>query len=317
MPLLWLLLTVVVIATGGYIAGRSRVLQSVDGDRRVMHSLPSYYGGNVALKAAVPALILLAIWLLIQPIYVNNTVSALIPDRAIAESSSRGLVLSEVRRTAEGLDLAIENGVMDEAFARDARMELSNVTERLQEAGAIVTSQITQPVLRAAQQYRIMNATGSTIMTVVVILLSVAGAVWGLREAVPDFRARNTVERAVRYLLIGAASIAILTTLGIVLSLVFNTVAFFQLYPASEFFFGTNWAPSFSGRGGSSDLGVIPLLWGTFYISIVALAVAIPIGLFAAIYLSEYASPACAPLPSLCSKCSPVSRPSFTVFSRC
>ena len=123
------------------------------------------------------------------------------------------------------------------------------------------------------------------------IVLAVLGALGGLREAQRDFRARNTVESAVRYLLIGAASIAILTTVGIVLSLVFNTIEFFRLYPASDFFFGLNWAPSFSGRGGSSDLGVLPLLWGTFYISIVALAVAIPIGLFAAIYLSEYATP--------------------------
>ena len=122
------------------------------------------------------------------------------------------------------------------------------------------------------------------------MIVAVLGALWGLREAVPEFRARNVVEQAVRWLLIAAASIAVLTTLGIVLSLVFNTIEFFRLYPAVDFFFGTNWAPSFSGRGGSSDLGVIPLLWGTFYISIVALAVAIPIGLFAAVYLSEYAS---------------------------
>jgi phosphate transport system permease protein len=101
------------------------------------------------------------------------------------------------------------------------------------------------------------------------------------------------------------------------LSLVFNTIEFFRLYPAKDFFFGLSWAPSFSGRGGSSDLGVIPLLWGTFYISIVALAVAVPIGLFSAIYLSEYASPRCAPLPSRCWRCWPVSLPSFTAFSRC
>ncbi|WP_082638131.1 phosphate ABC transporter permease subunit PstC, partial [Cognatishimia activa] len=95
----------------------------------------------------------------------------------------------------------------------------------------------------------------------------------------------------IRALLIAAASIAILTTIGIVLSLVFNTVEFFRLYNAWDFFFGVEWAPSFSGRGGASELGVLPLLWGTLYISIVALAVAIPIGLFSAIYLSEYASP--------------------------
>jgi phosphate transport system permease protein len=127
-------------------------------------------------------------------------------------------------------------------------------------------------------------------MSVAVLVLALAGLAWGLRQTGVSFRARNVVETSVRALLIAAASVAILTTVGIVLSLVFNTVEFFRLYPASEFFFGTNWAPSFSGRGGASDLGVIPLLWGTFYISIVALLVAVPIGLFAAIYLSEYAS---------------------------
>jgi phosphate transport system permease protein len=91
--------------------------------------------------------------------------------------------------------------------------------------------------------------------------------------------------------LIGAASIAILTTIGIVLSLVFNTWEFFRLYSWTEFFFGTTWSPSFSGRGGSSELGFVPLLWGTLYISFIALAVSVPIGLFAAIYLSEYAGP--------------------------
>jgi len=105
------------------------------------------------------------------------------------------------------------------------------------------------------------------------------------------FRARNVVESGVRWLLIAAASIAILTTVGIFLSLIFNTVEFFRLYPAGDFFFGTTWQPSFTGRGGSSQLGVLPLLWGTFYISLIALAVAVPIGLFSAIYLSEYASP--------------------------
>ncbi len=74
------------------------------------------------------------------------------------------------------------------------------------------------------------------------------------------------------------------------MALIFNTVEFFNLYPASEFFTSLSWAPSFSGRGGSSELGLLPLLWGTLYISIVALIVAVPIGLFSAIYLSEYAS---------------------------
>ncbi|KIN65014.1 Phosphate ABC transporter, permease protein [Sulfitobacter noctilucicola] len=291
MPLLWVFLIVLTIAIGGYFAGRMRVLQHAGGDRRKMHSLPNYYGGNVAIKAAVPAFFLLVAWLLIQPWIVNSSVSNLIPDSAIAESSSRGLVLSEVRRAANGLDMAVAQGALSEDDARQPDADVTDISAKLQASGAIVTSQITPPVLQAAQRYRDLNTQGSTWMAIAVISLAVAGALWGLRGAVPDYRARNVVETAVRYLLIGAASIAILTTLGIVLSLVFNTIEFFRLYPAADFFFGTNWAPSFSGRGGSSDLGVLPLLWGTFYISIVALAVAIPIGLFAAIYLSEYATP--------------------------
>ncbi len=120
-------------------------------------------------------------------------------------------------------------------------------------------------------------------------------------------------------LLISAASIAILTTVGIVLSLVFNTIEFFRLYPASEFFSGLEWAPSFSGRGGSSELGILPLLWGTLYISFVALCWwRCRSGSFSAIYLSEYADP---PRPrrspSRCSRSWRASPPSSTASSRC
>jgi len=291
MPLLWLFLIVLAIAAVGFVVGRSRAMQSVGGDPRHLHSLPVYYGANVALKALVPAFLLLIVWLLAQPAYVNWVVSDMIPENAIADGSSRGLVMAEVRRAAEGLDNAVAAGDMDEDFARNARAGFNDMTQRLKDAGQIVTSQITQPVLRAAQKYRIMTSAGAFYMAIAVIVVAIAGAVWGIGESHADFRARNVVEKGVLALLIGAAMIAILTTVGIVLSLVFNTWDFFTLYRWQDFFFGTSWAPSFSGRGGSSELGVLPLLWGTFYVSIVALAVAVPIGLFAAIYLAEYASP--------------------------
>ncbi|MCR9086517.1 MAG: phosphate ABC transporter permease subunit PstC [Rhodobacteraceae bacterium] len=102
-----------------------------------------------------------------------------------------------------------------------------------------------------------------------------------------SFRARNFVEGLIKALLILASSIAILTTVAIVLSMVFETGRFFSQYPWQDFFFGANWAPNFRGN---SDLGMLPLLWGTLYVSFIALLVAVPIGLFAAVYLSEYAS---------------------------
>ena len=85
-----------------------------------------------------------------------------------------------------------------------------------------------------------------------------------------------------------AASLAILVTAGIVLSMVSETINFFQLHDWRDFFFGATWAPNFRG---DSELSILPLLWGTLYISFVALLVAVPVGLFAAIYLSEYAGP--------------------------
>ncbi|WP_134725795.1 phosphate ABC transporter permease subunit PstC [Paracoccus luteus] len=121
----------------------------------------------------------------------------------------------------------------------------------------------------------------------VVLVVALAGMALALTRTTPAFRARNVVERVIRGMLILCSLIAIATTVGIVLSLVFESLNFFRLYPWQDFFFGTEWTPSF---GGGSELGILPLLWGTLYISVIALLVAVPVGLFAAIYMSEYAS---------------------------
>ena len=291
MPLLWLVLIVLAIGAAGYVLGRGRALAGAGGDARDLHSLPSYYGANVFLKVIVPAFGVMVLWLLAQPLFIDQSVSALIPDEVIKDGSSRGLVMAEVSRTADGIRNAVASGALSAEMAADGQADLEAATQALKEAGQIVTSTLTAPIWQAAQRYLELASIGSGLMAVAVLVIAAVGLGWGWAESKPDFRARNVVEQGVRALLIAAASIAILTTVGIVLSLVFNTVEFFRLYPASHFFFGTEWAPSFSGRGGSSELGVLPLLWGTFFISIVALTVAVPVGLFAAIYLSEYASP--------------------------
>lgn len=290
MPLFWLLSIVLAIAVFAYFFGRARALASAGGDRRALHSLPSYYGMNAALKSAVPALGLIALWLFVQPIYVGSIISSQIPEAAIADGSSRGLVLTDVRRTADGLDSAVAAGALTETAARDPLNGLDQLIEQLKAAGAVVTAELTEPVMRAAQSYRVINAQGRLYMAIASILVALGGMAWAVRETTSRFRARNVVEQGVRVMLIAAASIAILTTAGIIFSLLSSTIEFFRLYSAVDFFTGLEWAPSFSGRGGSSALGVLPLLWGTLYISLVALAVAIPVGLFAAIYLAEYAS---------------------------
>jgi phosphate transport system permease protein len=238
--------------------------------------------------AAVPALGVLLIWLLSQPMLVQNAVLPLIPSDEITDAGTQNLILSDVSRVAGGIDVAIAKGVLDDAAIADMAEDPSGLRETLGELGVALGSDVKPYVLKAAQASRGIAGQGRFWMTLVVLLLAVIGAVIGIRLADPDYRARNVVERGVLALLIGAASLAILTTFGIILSMLFESINFFRLHDWKDFFFGTTWAPNFRG---DSDLSILPLLWGTLYISIVALLVAVPIGLYAAIYLSEYAGP--------------------------
>lgn len=119
-----------------------------------------------------------------------------------------------------------------------------------------------------------------------VLTVAAFACVAAISRSTQNFRARVASERWIRLLLIAASTVAILTTVGIVLSMFFETANFFRNYAWVDFFFSTDWAPNFRGN---SALGILPLLWGTLYVSFIALLIAVPVGLFAAIYLSEYA----------------------------
>ena len=290
MPNTFLILIVLALGVIGFVLGRQRAMASAGGNSRNLHSLPSYYGYNVACATILPAMGLLILWLLVQPLVINSSASGLVTDQANEESASLDLIMSDVRRVADGLDTAVETGVLTEEEVEALVAEQDDIRDLLAGVGVALGSDVTPSTLEAAKSYRAMNEVGDTWKSVFVIATALTGLLVSWRMTNKDFRARNVVERGVLAILIFAASIAILTTLGIVLSLIFNTLEFFRLYAASEFFFGLSWNPSFSGRGGGSELGILPLLWGTLYISLIALIVAVPIGLFAAIYLSEYAS---------------------------
>ena len=287
MPLSWLILTIAALGAAGYVAGRRRAMVAAGGDARSLHSLPFYYGANVAVFAVVPALLLIAVWLVAQPSIIHSRVAHMIPADRYQDAGKLNLILSDVRRIAQGLDEAVAQGAMTADQAASIRVEFSDVRARLGQVGVALGSDVTAIDLRAAQRYRLLARTGNLAMTATALVLALAMGGWAFSRIRRDFRARNAVEAAILTALISAALIAILTTLGIVLSLIFNTAHFFRIYPAADFFFGLTWSPSF---GGGSQLGIIPLLWGTLYISLIALIVAVPIGLFAAIYLSEYAT---------------------------
>lgn len=291
MPILWLLLIVLALGAIGYLLGVRRAVASAGGDARKLHSLPSYYGSNVFLATVVPALMLMAAWLLLQPVVIEAQISSLITAEAEASERSPDLVLADVRRLADGLNDLHDQNVLDDAEIARLNAGRDDVRALLGQVGIALGADVGQPVLDGARDYRNLWARYSLAMTIVVLGAAALGFIAAIRNTHVEFRARNVVERAIKALLILASTIAILTTVGIVMSMLLETRNFFGQYNWTDFFFGTTWAPSFSGRGGASELGILPLLWGTLYISFIALVVAVPIGLFAAIYLSEYAGP--------------------------
>ncbi|SOC07761.1 phosphate ABC transporter membrane protein 1 (PhoT family) [Rhodobacter sp. JA431] len=273
---------VLVLAIGGFILGRQRALSSAKGDLRKLHSLPGYYGQTVALFTAVPAFVLMAVWLFAQPALIETRVAKLLPGEEHLD-----LVMTDVRKIAEGLDLIVAQGYLSNKAISDMRADLSDIRSRMGDVGIALGSNVKPTVFEAAKSYRSLNHMGRIGMTVAVLAVALAGFASAFLRIQPEFRARNVSESFVKVLLIAASLVAIATTVGIVLSLVFETVHFFKIYPAADFFLSLTWNPQF---GGGSDLGIWPLIWGTLYVSLIALAVAVPVGLFAAIYLAEYAS---------------------------
>ncbi len=146
----------------------------------------------------------------------------------------------------------------------------------------------------AAEHYLRLQRISTLAKTALVFTIALLGMMWGLRKVKPKMTARLTVERVIRAAMILCASIAILTTVGIVMSVLFESLRFFDAVPPSEFLFGTHWSPQTAIRedqvGGSGSFGAVPLFVGTLLISLLALIIAVPLGLMSAIYLSEYAS---------------------------
>lgn len=281
-------LIVLVLAGIGYVLGRQRALQTAEGDPRKLHSLPVYYGQTVFLFVAVPAFALMAVWLIAQPMVIDARIVGDLNPRISEDASASKLAMEDVARIANGIDALQANSGMTNDQIRDMRADLSDVRGRLAEVGVALGAEVDPQIFEMAKSFRTMQRSGALIMTIAVLAAAVVGFAWSVRRITPEFRARNVSETFVRWLLIAAAGVAILTTIGIVFSLLSETIRFFGIYPAGSFFFGLTWNPQF--RGGS-DLGLIPLLWGTLYISFVAMVVSVPIGIFAAIYTAEYASP--------------------------
>ena len=251
------------LATIGYSLGQKRARSASGGHPATLHSRPPYYGFYVALWCGIPSLVLMSAWLIIEPQVAEWMLVSNLPADAMALSPERlSLLITDVKNLASG-----------------------NIVSREIDAG----------LQRAADGYANARQIGNAAMMVVAIAVAVIGLSYARKRITPQLRARNLVERTVSVLMIGASTIAVLTTIGIVLSLLFEAMRFFAQVPWYEFLFGLEWSPQTALRvdqvGGSGAFGAVPLFAGTLMITFIAMCVAVPIGLFSAIYMSEYATP--------------------------
>ena len=150
-------------------------------------------------------------------------------------------------------------------------------------------------IASAGARYLHLKMMSGWLLTVVVFSSAGITSWFSAQKIVPTYRARNQVEHAVTMILIGSATVAVFTTIGIVVSVLIESIRFFKIIPLSDFLFGLKWSPQVAIRsdqvGSTGAFGAVPLIAGTALISLVAMVVAVPVGLLSAIYLSEYASP--------------------------
>jgi phosphate transport system permease protein len=254
-----LLFLIVGLGLIGWLTARARAARFDRGTQRRLHSLPSQHGWYVAMWTILPALLFLSVWNLVSPGLVRE---AVLKDPAAAQLS-------------------------DFAFERDAVLaEARQIAEDPFADGDTLARKLAPAMGAARSRYTWI---GSTLA----ILLAFAGGAFAFTRVRAGFHARTRVERGVMLILLLASLIAILTTLGIFLSLLWESVRFFSVVSPAEFLFGTHWSPQVidAVRPGQS-LGAVPLFWGTFFIgAVIAMIVAIPFGLMSAIYLTQYAAP--------------------------
>lgn len=257
-----LLLLALGLGLAGWLAARARAWAFRRSNDGKLASLPNYHGWYVALWIAIPMVLFIILWGAISPSLVLQSVLAHPAAADLPEFGfQRQTLLNEARAVAMGNAPAVFN----------------------QQAAPLV-----EPFRQAIGRY-------DTIGLVVALLIAFLAGTWSFLRLKPDFTARNRVERTVMSILLIASLVAILTTLGILASLIFETVRFFGMVSPIDFLFGTFWAPDPMANPDNPDptrYGAIPLFWGTIFIgAIIAMIVAIPLGLMSAIYLTQYANP--------------------------
>jgi len=251
----------VLLSVAGFYFGRWRALDLARRTGTRLHSLPEFHGWYIVIWCGLPALLLFGLWTALEDGIVRGmVVSAMPADIRSMPADQLNLLISDIRNFAYG------NIPIDKA---------------------------TDQVRPLVEHYLALRQIADVALWVVVICLVIAGVIFAQGRIALDFRARNRVETVAKILLFVSSSLAVLTTVGIVLSLVFEAARFFASVSPLDFLFGLTWSPQTAIRadqvGSSGAFGAVPLFAGTLLIAAIAMLVAVPVGLMSAVYMAEYA----------------------------
>ena len=280
--LVGVVLVVVVVFTSSY-----RVSYLVRDNYKSLNSRIHYYGMFGLLSTGLPVLIIYLLWWLLIPFYFETSVvKDLVNSLEISPDENISLLVGQVE-TIRDTFLSADLSKKSEVFNRNGTINYE-VLASLYDSVNQPFDPETRPLLfQVGYDLWLLEKNANNSFHLVLFLMMAGSVSVYIFVVNPSFKARYYVENIVLGILIAAAGIAIITTLGIVVSMLFETFRFFELHEWKDFFFGYTWAPNFHG---DSEMSILPLLFGTVYISIFALLVAVPVGLFSAIYLAEYAS---------------------------
>ena len=236
---------------------RSRGLATTTGVK--VHSRSQYHGSYVAIWAIVPALVIVALWGFFGDGITHNFIVSQIPTDTV---------------------LALDQVQLNATIARIQALA----------SGYGVAGDILPYEQSAGDSLRTFNLITFLALIAAIAVAGIGALLYARSRITPRLRARNSVERVVNIALLACSAVAILTTVGIVASLATEAYRFFTFIPPQDFFFGTVWKPNNAGSAGNwGSYGLLPLLVGTLMITAIAMLVAVPVGLMAAIYLSQYA----------------------------
>ena len=247
-------------ATLAYLVNRRAAVLLRSGGA-ALHSTPGYHGLFAGLSVIIPALAIALVWMFLDGMVIERMIVSDIPEGAVdkGDAGALSLILTEIQSLAGG-----------RVFGEPEPWKQ-----------------------QAADRLNALRATSANLLIAVFAILSIAVLTLRRARLRPDIRARQGSERLIHGLMVFCSAVAILTTIGIVFALLFETIKFLNKVPLTEFLFGLNWEPQIPIRAdqvaASGAFGWIPVLVGTLVVSVVALLVAVPTGLFAAIYLNEFA----------------------------